>query len=231
MLEKQEKTGLPELLKEILGIEKDFFLRLGMMNPEHVLPVLDELIKVYKNKKIFKFLHLPVQSGNDSILGLMKRRYHVDDFRKIISEFREDIPGITISTDIIVGFPTETDAQFQDSLNLVKELRPDVLNISRFQPRYGTEAAKMEGQVDGGVSKDRSRLLTDIFTNISRMNNERWIGWEGDILIDEKGKDGSWVGRNFAYKPIIIKGDHDLGEIVKVKVENITPYDLRAIVL
>jgi tRNA A37 methylthiotransferase MiaB len=185
------------------------------------------MIDVYKNGKVFKFLHVPVQSGNDEILKLMKRNYKVDDFKKIITEFRKNIPNLTISTDIICGFPTETEQQFNDSLELIKEIKPDVLNISRFQARPGTEAFKMEGQIEGGVTKNRSRLLTDIFTNISRMNNEKWLNWKGGILIDEKGKHDTWVGRNLAYKPVIVRGEVKIGDNVKVIIKNITPYDLR----
>jgi len=230
MLEKNKVSKLPELLERITQINKEFIVRIGMMNPNNVLPMLNELIKIYKNKKIFKFLHIPIQSGNDEILKLMNRDYNVDDFKKIINDFRKEIPEITISTDIICGFPTETEEQFNDSLNLIKEIKPDILNISRFQARANTEAAKME-QIHGNITKERSRLLTDIFTNISRMNNEKWIDWKGTILIDEKGKDDSLVGRNFAYKPVIVKGDYKLGQQIKVKVNNVTSYDLRGNVI
>ncbi len=228
MIDREAKTKLPELVADLASIETDFSIRIGMMNPGHLLDVLEDMIKVYKNSKIFKFLHVPIQSGNDDILRLMKRNYTSSDFKKIISKFTNSIPDITISTDLIVGFPTETDQQFRDSLDLIKAIRPDVLNISRFQPRPGTPAAKMDGQLDGGIIKERSRLLTDIFTNISRMNNERWIDWEGDVLIDEKGKDDSWIGRNFAYKPVVVKGNIRLGDIVRVKIKKVAPYDLRA---
>jgi len=227
MLEKEKVSKLPGLVRNISLMDGKFFIRIGMMNPTHLLDILDDMIDVYKNKNVFKFLHVPVQSGNDEILGFMKRKYTVADFKKIVTEFRKEIPDITISTDIICGFPTETEEQFRDSLELVKEIEPDVLNISRFQARHGTEAAKMEGQISGGVTKDRSRLLTDIFTNISRINNEKWINWEGEILIDERGKNDTWVGRNFAYKPVIVMGDLKLGDFVKVKIKNVTLYDLR----
>lgn len=227
MLEKEKTSKLPELMNNILKIDKKFLIRIGMMNPSHLIDILELMIEVYKNNKVFKFLHVPVQSGNNEILELMKRNYTTDDFKKIINEFRKNIPNITISTDIIVGFPTETEQQFNDSLNLIKEIKPDVLNISRFRARPMTEAAKMECQVDGGTSKNRSRLLTHIFANISRMNNEKWLDWEGEILIDEKGKQETWIGRNFAYKPVIVKGDLKLGDIVRVRIKNITPYDLR----
>lgn len=227
MLDNRKISKLSELLNEIVTINKEFFVRIGMMNPAHLLDILEPMIEVYKKYKVFKFLHIPVQSGNDKILELMKRNYMVNDFKKIINGFRKNIPNLTVSTDIICGFPSETEEQFNDSLNLIKEIKPDVLNISRFQARPGTEAAKMEGQIDGGITKNRSRLLTDIFTNISRMNNEKWLDWKGEILIDEKGKHDTWIGRNFAYKPVIVRGDVKLGDFVKVKVNNITPYDLR----
>ncbi len=222
-----KENKLPELLNEIVKINRDFFIRLGMMNPGNVLPILGRLIEAYKDKKIFKFLHIPVQSGNDKILKLMNRKYTVEQFKEIIKKFREAIPGITISTDIICGFPTETEGQFQDSLELIKEIKPDVLNISRFMARPGTKAAYMEGQIVGRITKDRSRLLTDIFGNIARMQNEKWLDWEGEVLIDEKGKDDSWIGRNFAYRPVVVKGDFKLGDVVKVKINSVTSYDLR----
>ena len=225
---KDINSSLPELLREVVNIEGDFFVRIGMMNPNHAMGFLDELIEAYKNPKIFKFLHIPVQSGNNAILKLMKRRYNVEDFRKIINEFRSRLDNITVSTDIICGFPTESEGQFKDSLNLIREIKPDVLNISRFWPRPKTEAAEMENQIEGWETKRRSQLLADIFNNISRMNNERWINWQGSIIIDEKGKDDSFVGRNFAYKPVVVKGNYKIGDTVDVKIRTVTSFDLRA---
>jgi len=227
MLEKEKVSRLPELIDNIAAIDKKFFVRVGMMNPMHLLDILEPMIDAYKNNNVFKFLHVPVQSGNDKILELMKRKYAVSDFKRIIAAFRKSIPDITISTDIICGFPTETEEQFRDSLELIKEIRPDVLNISRFQARYGTEAVKMGGQIHGRDTKNRSRLLTDIFTNIARIQNEKWLNWKGEILIDEKGKHDTFVGRNSSYKPVIVRGDVKLGDFVKVRVNDVTAYDLR----
>ena len=117
---------------------------------------------------------------------------------------------------------------FNDSLALIRSITPDVLNISRFWKRPKTKAAKMEHQVQGSEIKRRSRIITDIFTNISRMQNERWYNWSGEVLVDEKGKDDTWVARNFAYKPIILEGDHKLGDRLNIKVRKITHFDLRA---
>lgn len=228
---KDIKLSLPKLLQDIISLPGNFKIRIGMMNPNHIIEFIEELINILKDDKVFKFLHIPVQSGNSEILKLMKRKYSVEDFREIVKKLRKAIPNIAISTDIICGFPTETEEQFLDSLDLIKEITPDVLNISRFWPRPGTEAEKMENQIHGNETKRRSQLLTDIFNNISLMNNEKWIGWEGEILVDEKGKDNTWIGRNYAYKPVIVKGDLSLGETVKVKIEKAAVHDLRGIVL
>ena len=225
---KDINSSLPELIDEITKINGTFFVRIGMMNPNHAKEMLDELIESYKHPKMFKFLHIPVQSGNDHILRSMRRRYEARDFKEIVDKFRSNINGISISTDIICGFPGETDEQFNDSLNLIKQTKPEVLNISRFWPRPKTEAASMENQITGGDTKKRSQLMTDIFHNISRMNNERWINWKGKILIDEVGKEDSFIGRNLAYKPVVVKGNYRLGDIVEVKVSNVTNFDLRA---
>lgn len=222
------KSKLPELMKEVLAVNKSFFVRIGMMNPGDLKPILNEMMEVYKNPKMFKFLHIPFQSGNNEILKLMNRKYKVEDFKEIVRMFKREIPNITISTDIIAGFPTEAEEQFKDSLELIKELKPDVLNISMYKDRPRTRAAQME-QLAPGVSKDRTRLLTDIFGNISRMNNEKWIDWQGNVLIDEIGKEDSFIGRNIYYKPVIVRGDFKLGDVVRVKVTKITPFDLRAV--
>jgi MiaB-like tRNA modifying enzyme len=225
--EKVWRSSLPELLKEILKIDKDFRLRIGMMNPKHLSLILDDMIGIYKDKRVFKFLHVPIQSGDDGMLKKMRRNYSVEEFKEIISRFRKAIPKLTVSTDIIVGFPGETEENFSKSLQLIKELKPEVLNISRFIPRPGTEACYMKDKLDGGLVKDRSRVMTDIFQNISRMNNEKWYNWTGEILIDEKGKDNTLIGRNDSYKQVIVTSNHKLGDRIEVRVRNTGIFDLR----
>lgn len=224
---KDINSNLIELLIDIIQMPGDFKIRLGMINPNHVLEFTDELIEIFKSKKIFKFLHIPVQSGNNDILKAMKRKYTVEEFKEIIQKFKSAIPEITIATDVIVGFPGETEEQFFDSVHLIREIKPAVLNISRFWPRPGTEAEKLENQIHGKETKRRSQLITDIFHNIARMENERWINWEGNVLIDEHGKDNTMVGRNICYKPVIVTTPQKLGDKVKVKIKKITPFDLR----
>ena len=140
-----EKIKLPDLLNNILNsVQGNYKIRLGMANPRHVRDMIDELISIYQDDRMFKFLHIPVESGNNEILGKMARRYNVHEFKEIIDKFRKYVKGITIATDMIVGFPTETELQFQDSLHLIQETMPDVINISRFSLRPNTAAARMK---------------------------------------------------------------------------------------
>jgi len=213
-----EGTTLPMLLDEVTGVEGEFRVRVGMMTPNSALPILDELIESYRNEKVYKFLHVPVQSGNDIVLREMSRRYTVDEFRGLVTRFRASHEHLGVSTDIICGFPGETEEQFQDSLDLIRWLRPDVLNISRYWERPGTEAAAMPGRLHGRETKARSRRLTTLWKGLSVETGMRWIGWEGVILLDEAGRDGSKVGRNYAYKAVAVDTDAGLGEFVKVRV-------------
>ncbi len=219
---------LTSLLNGILNnVQGNYKIRLGMMNPRHAIAMSDELVKIYQDDRMFKFLHVPVEAGNNEILGKMNRKYTIHDFKEMVDKFRRYVKDITIATDIIVGFPTETELQFQDSLHLVQDAKIDVVNIARFSPRPNTLAARME-QLPGNIKKDRSNALTDLFRSVALKQNQKWIGWEGNVIIDEGGKDDTWVGRNFAYKPIILKGKFSLGDEVNVKVNDATPYHLKA---
>ncbi len=211
---------LPVLLNKVLKeVKGDFFVRLGMMNPHNVLEILDELIEVYKNDKIFKFLHLPVQSGDDEVLGLMNRFYTVKDFKRIVFSIRKKIPRLTLATDMICGFPGETEEAFRRSLRLIEEVKPDIVNISKFYPRPRTPAERMK-QLPSWEVKNRSRRMTETALKVSLERNLSWVSWEGEILVDEMGLNKSWVGRNFAYKPIVVKDEESLlGKFLKVKVK------------
>ena len=150
-------TDLVSLLKEVVSVDKKFIVRVGMMNPEHVLKMLNSLVALYKNEKVMKFIHIPVQSGSDKVLKEMGRRYSVEDFKKIVTKFRE-IEGISISTDIIVGYPTESLQDFEETKELLAWLKPEVLNVSRFGSRPGTEARKLKPLASQEV-KRRSKEL------------------------------------------------------------------------
>jgi len=226
-------TNLVELLREVCRIEGRFFVRVGMMTPNHALEMLDGLIQAYKNGKVFKFLHIPVQSGDDEVLRRMNRLYTVREFKRIVHAFRREIPQITIATDIICGFPGESPEAFQRTLHLLEEVKPDVVNISKFFPRPGTPAERLNPKVPPGEIKRRSRRATELARRISLERNRRWIGWEGVVLVDEVGtRPGTWISRNFAYKPIVVRSEGPmLGKFLEVRVVDAHPTHLEAEIL
>ncbi|MCS7117124.1 MAG: tRNA (N(6)-L-threonylcarbamoyladenosine(37)-C(2))-methylthiotransferase [Nitrososphaerota archaeon] len=209
-------ANLPQLLNELCKIEGDFYIRVGMMNPRFTLKILDELIDVFKNQRIFKFLHLPLQSGSNRILRLMKRGYTSEEFMYIVERFKGEIRDLTLSTDVIVGFPTEGDEDFQMTVDVLERIKPDITNISRFGARPGTEAALLP-QLSNDLIKERSEKIHQITRRISLENNKRWVGWHGKVIIDEIVKNGV-IGRNFAYKPVFINSQLKLGEEFDVKI-------------
>ncbi len=213
-------SSLPELLQTVCKIKEKFFIRIGMMNPAHVKHILNDLIGSYNSEKIFKFLHLPVQSGSNRILKRMNRNYTIREFENIVKKFKKEFPFLTLSTDVIIGFPPEKNNDFQKTFNLIEKIKPDIVNISKFGPRPGTEAAKME-QLPRGIINERTKKLVDLVEKIKMSNNQKWLNWEDEVLIDEMGKKGGFIGRNFAYKPVLIKGE--LGTFRKVKIKSVRP--------
>ncbi|MFH1721692.1 MAG: tRNA (N(6)-L-threonylcarbamoyladenosine(37)-C(2))-methylthiotransferase [Candidatus Altiarchaeota archaeon] len=217
-------SNLPELINEVSSLRGDFRVRVGMMNPNHVLGFLDELVESFQSEKVYNFLHLPLQSGCNKILREMGREYSVEDFNDIVGEFRKN-EKFSISTDVIVGYPTESEEEFQETVQVIKEIQPDILNISRFWARPHTAAMELK-PLAGRITKARSRIMNEVFKGIGKNRNRRWIGWKGTALVSEYKKD--LCARNKSYKPIIIKSKRNLlGEEVGVEITEVTYYDLR----
>jgi threonylcarbamoyladenosine tRNA methylthiotransferase CDKAL1 len=220
-------TDLSELLKELINIPGNFKIRVGMGNPVHLKKIKDSLFPLMANEKVFRFLHIPAQVGSTKVLKEMLRGNTNEEYLAIIEELKTMIPDITLATDIIVGYPTETEDDYWETLQLLRKITPDVVNISKFWSRPGTSAAKLEELPQEEV-KRRAKVVTDIFHNISTLQNEKWRGWEGTIVIDEKGKfENQWVGRNYTYKPVIVEGSFKLGDTIDVKIVKTTMFDLR----
>jgi len=155
-------TNLPKLLNGINKIKGNFLIRVGMANPQFIKKYKKELVKEFSSDKIMKFLHLPLQSGSDKVLKEMKRGHSVKDFIDIVSLFRKNIPKISIATDIIVGYPTETEQDFKKTLDVIKQIKPEVLNISKFSSRPNTSASKLK-QLDSKIVLKRSQELTKLY--------------------------------------------------------------------
>ncbi|PWZ43950.1 Threonylcarbamoyladenosine tRNA methylthiotransferase [Zea mays] len=183
-------TNLPNLLNAIvaeLPVDQSTMLRIGMTNPPFILEHLKEIAAVMCHPCVYSFLHVPVQSGSDSVLKAMNREYTVGEFRKVVDTLCELVPGMQIATDIICGFPGETDEDFSETVNLVKEYQFPQVHISQFYPRPGTPAARMK-KVPSNEVKKRSRELTSVFESFSP-----YQGMEGiveKIWITEIASDG-----------------------------------------
>lgn len=213
-------TDLPTLVKTVSEIPQDFMIRVGMMNPMYMPRIKEELIKSYDSDKVYKFLHIPVQSGSDKVLNDMKRGHTVKTVREVIKKAKERFTDFTISTDVIVGFPSETRKDFEKTIELINEIRPDMVNLSKYSARPGTEAAEWD-QIEASEVKSRSKIIFDLTNKISLENNQKWIGWKGKVLFDEETNDGI-KGRNFAYKPVVVKEEIKIGQTRTVKIVNAT---------
>jgi MiaB/RimO family radical SAM methylthiotransferase len=202
--------SFPRLLQEIGELPGRFRIRVGMMNPATVLPILDELVDAFRAERIFRFIHLPLQSGSDRILDLMGRGYTSDDFVRIITSFRERYPDITIATDVIVGFPGETDEDFERTCALVRHLRVNKVNITRYSWRPFTKL-KRASYPDESVRKARSRALHTMAEAIYSEINASAIGTAVPFIVTEKIRAGSVMARTPSYQGIVIQGKFPVG--------------------
>jgi MiaB-like tRNA modifying enzyme len=227
-------SDLVELLSACCTVPGDFKIRLGMMNPMYLPRMLDRLVDTFmQNDKLFKFVHIPVESGSDRVLRLMKRGHTSKTFLQAVKEFRSKIPEMTVSTDIIVGFPTETETDFGRTIKLIDETQPDIVNISRYGARPGTEAAMWKkGRISSQTAKQRSERLHSVAKEIAKSRNAKWKNWEGDVTIDEIMK-GQVQGRNYAYKSVMLHGARGLalGDRRYAKVHDFSSFSLRATII
>ena len=215
--------SLAGLVNEIADIEGEFRIRIGMMHPLSAYKILDDLIEAYKNKKVYKFLHLPLQSASPKILKAMQRGYDLSLFEEIVGEFRKKIDG-SIATDIIVAFPGEDEKDFEMTKEAIENIKPDVTNVTRFSPRPGTKAWKMK-RLPTQIAKERSKIISCIANRISYERNKKCVGKVYDALILEEYK-GWKIGKTIAYKSVFVK-NAKIGEFVKVRAYDCTSTHLK----
>ena len=195
-------TNIAELMSKIALINGDFKVRVGMLNPEHLHRYIDNLIKALKSEKFYKFLHLPVQSGSDRILEAMGRHYSASDFLGYIKQIKDSIPEITFATDVIVGYPGETEQDFEETKKLVAEVKPGITNISKFAVRPHARASKLK-QLAPEIVNKRSTNLYRFTRAMQHQENSKFIGKNFEVLITERSVD-SINGRSGAYKEVML---------------------------
>ncbi len=211
---------LPELLNRISEIEGEFRVRVGMMNPHHAVNMLDDLVEAFRSEKIYKFVHVPVQSGDEKVLRDMGRNHTVEDYEEVVRTFRRCFDDVMVSTDIIVGYPTETEEAFWRSYELIRRTEPEIVNITRFSKRPFTPASKLKDLPDW-IKKERSRKLTRLAREIGLRRNRRFLGRSLRVLVTKRGKGGTFMARADSYRPVIVERG-SLGEFVDVKVVDCT---------
>jgi len=211
-------TNLVTLMQKIDEIEGQHRFRLGMFNPNLITDTIDKLLQVMKSDHFFKFFHIPLQSGSDVVLKAMGRLYTVKDWENIIGTIRETFSSATIATDIIVGFPGETNDDFDLTMDVIRRFRPSTINISKYGDRPNTLASKSKNKVDTLVKKQRSRRLSIFVNKILLEDNKSWVGWSGPSIVTERGLRSGFLCRNPSYKPIIVHDELQLGSIVNIQV-------------
>lgn len=214
---------LPELLNRIADIPGDFKIRVGMMNPFSIKPILSELVEAFDHPKIYKFLHIPIQSASEDVLKIMNRHYSMSDVDDIIAAFKERFPDLTLFTDIIVGFCSETDSDFEKTVEWVQKYKPDKINISKYSPRPGTKAFTLRN-LDSRILTARSRDLTEVTDRLKLETKNQRIGKVEDVFISKYGKESGVLARTADYKPVVLneKGLKP-GMTVKVQIVEATP--------
>jgi len=198
-------TNLPALLREVLKVlPRDVMLRVGMTNPPYVLEHIQALAKILLHPQVYEFIHIPVQSGSNAVLTAMQREYEIEEFRKLVDQLRALVPRVHICTDIICGFPGETDEHHQETLSLLRKYQFPSVYISQFYPRPGTPAASMT-RVPTQVVKQRSREVTELFGSYKSF--DYLLGTTQQVFLrdeeDEKEKEGM-VGHTKDYTKVVL---------------------------
>lgn len=206
-----------QLLNQLAAIDGDFRIRVGMMHPKSLKGQLDEVINVIKNnEKIYNFVHIPIQTGSAKVLEEMNRLHTLEEYKMIIDKFRSEIPDLSIATDIIVGYPTETDDDFQKTIDLLYEIKPDIIHISKYMHRPGAKSSSLK-EIDHALMKERTHKINKVKTEVMLENNKKYEGSVQKVLITGKGTSGGFVGYTNSYKNVIVD-DVEIGSFVDVRI-------------
>lgn len=222
-----EKGGFAELLRQIAAIPGDFIIRFMTSHPKDASRELIDTIAEYP--KIARQFHLPVQSGSDRILREMNRRYTRESYLSLIRYMRERMPEITVSTDIIVGFPGETEEDFEDTLSILQEVKYDMVFSFIYSKRSGTPAAEMENQVPEEVKSRRMAKLLDVQNEISLSKNRPLVDRTLRVLVEGRSKTNPelFTGRTEGNKIVLFAGDETMtGSFADIRITRAAPFTL-----
>jgi len=211
---------LSDLIKEVANLDGDFKVRVGMMHPKNIGDDLDDLIEAFKLPKVYDFIHLPIQSGSDKVLREMRRNHTVEDYKKIVYRFKEEIPDITVATDIIIGYPTETEEDFMQTADLIREIKFNLIHLSKYQDREGAISSSLEN-ISFDEMKRRSKYLSDIKFGIIEEENKVLKDMELEALVVGKGSKGGFIAKTNSYIPVVLK-EANLGEFIRVHIDETT---------
>jgi MiaB-like tRNA modifying enzyme len=219
-------TNLVSLVRRISDLDGEFMIRIGMMEPENSHNLIDDLLEVMASRKVYKFLHIPFQSGDPLVLRKMGRKYRIEEFIETVKKFREAFPEGMLSTDIIVGFPFETIEGLKKTSMVVREIKPEILNITKYSPRPGTAAFSWKIPPTNQTAQ-WSQILSEIHRSISEESMRRFIGRKVEVTLLEEGKGGTLMGRDIYYHPVVVRKGK-VGEKRNVKIINYSSFYLIA---
>ncbi len=217
---------LSDLIKKVANLDGDFRVRVGMMHPKNILNDVDEIIDAMKHPKVYNFIHLPVQSGSDKVLSDMNRGHTISQYLDIVSKFKNEIPDLTLAVDIIVGYPTESDKDFDLTVELLKQIKPSLIHLSKYQHRKGAISSSLK-EIPPEIMKKRSKFLSEIKSEITEEENRILVNSIQNVLVVEKGSKGGYIAKTNSYIPVIVD-NVELGTFVDVKITEATATYLKS---
>jgi len=221
-----DQPDLAALLNELNTIEGLARIRFLTNHPKDMSPRLIDAIASLD--KVCEQINLPIQSGDNDILKAMRRGYTVEEYRQLVRQIRDKVAGIALSTDVIVGFPSEREEQFQHTFNLLSELRFDMVHVAAYSPRSGTIAAReLEDNIPPDEKKERLLKVEQLQKRIATEINARLLGRTVEVLVESRNK-GKWQGRTKTDKLVFFSDNKDYrGQLVKIRIDKTSPWSLQ----
>ena len=211
---------LADLITEVANLNGDFRVRVGMMHPKNILNNVDEIIEAIKHPKVYDFIHLPIQTGSNKVLSEMRRGHTLNQYLDIVSKFKSEIPQLTLAVDIIVGYPTESDEDFQLTVDLLNNIKPSLIHLSKYQHRKGAISSSLK-EIPHEVMKKRSKYLSNIKSEITEKENQELVGSIQNAVVVEIGSKGGFIAKTDSYIPVIVD-NVELGDFIKVNITEAT---------